>query len=188
MFRLSLLLPLLLMLGACQTSGPLADFDLNRDFSQYQTWSWADTPVSYTPANDPRLNSDLTTQRIEEAVSAQLDVRGLRPAEQASSADVLVHTSVIMEVHQDNVTTNYGGYWGYWGPYWGGPGFSQTRTVEYPVMTLQIDLLDAKDGRLVWRGSDTARVDERLSPIERSREMHERAARVLSSYPPNYQG
>lgn len=186
MFRLMMLLPLLLVLGACQSSGPRADFDLTRDFGQYQTWYWADPAVTYAPAHDPRLASDLTTQRVEEAVSAQLDVRGLRPAADAATADLHVRASVVMETRRDNVTTHYGGGWGYWGPYWGGPGYSQTRTVDYQVMTLQIDLLDTRDGRLVWRGSDSDTVNERLSPIERSRQMHERVARILTNYPPNY--
>lgn len=186
MFRLLILLSLSLVLGACQTSGPRADFDLNRDFGQYQTWYWADPAVSYAPGDDPRLSSDLTSQRIEEAVAAQLDIRGLRPAADATAADLHVQSSVVMETRRDNVTTHFGGGWGYGGPYWGGPGYSQTRTVDYQVMTLQIDLLDAKDGRLVWRGSDSEVVNERLSPMDRSREMHERAARILANYPPNY--
>lgn len=186
MFRSLILLPLLLVLVACQTSGPRADFDLNRDFGQYQTWEWAEPAVTYAPANDPRLSSDLTTQRIEEAVAAQLDVRGLRPALEAGSADLKVRSSMVVETRRDNITTHYGGGWGYWGPYWGGPGYSQTRTVDYQVMTLQIDLLDAADGRLVWRGSDSEVINDRLSPIDRSRAMHERAARILSNYPPNY--
>lgn len=186
MFRLMMLLPLLLILGACQSSGPRADFDLGRDFGQYQTWYWAEPAVSYAPAHDPRLGSDLTTRRIEEAVAAQLDVRGLRPAADAASADLQVRASMVVETRRDNVTTHYGGGWGYWGPYWSGPGYSQTRTVDYQVMTLQIDLMDSSDGRLVWRGSDSDRVNERLSPIERSRQMHETAARILSNYPPNY--
>lgn len=181
----SMILLSMLLLGACQATGPRADFDLSRDFSQYQTWTWADPPVTYTPANDPRLTSDLTTQRVLEAVSAQLDVRGLRPAQETATADLQVRTSVVIEQRRDNVTTHYGGGWGYWGPYWGGPGYSQTRTVDYQVMTLQIDLLDASDGRLVWRGSDSQAVQDRSTPLERSREMHERAAQILSTYPPN---
>lgn len=186
MFRSLMLFSLLLVLAACQTSGPRADFDLNRDFSQYQTWEWAEPAVTYAPANDPRLTSDLTTERIVEAVAAQLDVRGLRPVADGSAADLQARTSVVVETRRDNVTTHYGGGWGYWSPYWGGPGYSQTRTVDYQVMTLQIDLLDAAENRLVWRGSDSEVINERLSPIERSREMHERVARILTNYPPNY--
>lgn len=181
----SMILLSMLLLGACQATGPRADFDLSRDFSQYQTWTWADPPISYAPANDPRLASDLTSQRVREAVSGQLDIRGLRPAQEPAMADLQVRASVVIEHRRDNVTTHYGGGWGYWGPYWGGPGYSQTRTVDYQVMTLQIDMLDASDGRLVWRGSDSQTVQDRLTPLERSREMHERAAQILSTYPPN---
>ena len=186
MFRLMMMLSLFWMLSACQSSGPRAAFEMNRHFGQYHNWYWADPAVSYAPANDPRLDSDLTSQRIEEAVSAQLDVRGLRPATDAASADLQVRTSVVVETRRDNVTTHYGGGWGYRGPYWSGPGYSQTRSVDYQVMTLQIDLLDARDGRLVWRGSDSGTVNDRLSPLERSRQMHERVARILTHYPPNY--
>ena len=185
MFRLSMLLSVVLFLGACQTTGPRADFDLNRDFGQYQTWAWATPSVTYAP-DDPRLVSDLTTQRVEEAVAAQLDVRGLRPATDPAAADLQVRASVVVEMRRDNITTHLGGAWGYWGPYWGGPGYTQTRTVDYQVMTVQLDLMDRRDGRLVWRGSDSQRVDDRMSPIERSREMHERMARILGNYPPNY--
>lgn len=185
MLRSIMMLLSLLMLGACQATGPRADYDLSRDFSQYQTWSWADPPVTYAPANDPRLASDLTSQRVLEAVAGQLDVRGLRPAQQADAADLKVRASLVRETRRDNITTHYGGGWGYWGPYWGGPGYSQTRTVDYQVMTLQIDMLDASDGRLVWRGSDSQTVDARQTPLERTQEMHERAAQVLSTFPPN---
>lgn len=185
MLRSLMLLSAALLLSACQTSAPLADYDMSRDFSQYSTWSWAEPAVNYAPAGDPRLTSDLTTQRVQDAVSAQLDVRGLRPAADAAHADLRVSTSVVMETRHDQVTTQYGGFWGYGGPYWGGgPSYSQTRSIDHQVLTLQIDLLDAKDGRLVWRGNAEEVVRDR-SPAERSQEMHELAARVLANYPPN---
>ncbi len=185
MLRSLMLLSVAVMLTACQTNAPLADFDVSRDFSQYRTWSWADPAVTYAPPGDPRLPSDLTTQRVQDAVSAQLDVRGLRPAEDPSSADLRVSSSVVMETRRDQVTTQYGGFWGYGGPYWGGgPSYTQTRSVDYQVLTLQIDLLDGKDGRLVWRGSDSEIVRDR-SPAERTQEMHKLAAGVLANFPPN---
>lgn len=141
-----------LLLAACQAAPIQRDYDINRDFTQYRNWNWAEPDVSYTPANDPRIQSDLTTQRIREAVSGQLDVRGLRPAQPGQEADLDVKVYVISEMRKDNVTTSYGGsfgsYWGGWGGGWGGgPGYAETRTVDYQVFTLQIDLLD--DGQLV---------------------------------------
>lgn len=185
MLRSLMLLSVAVLLTACQTNAPLADFDVSRDFSQYHTWTWADPAVEYAPAGDPRLPSDLTTQRVKEAVSAQLDVRGLRPASNNTEADLQVRTSVVMETRRDQVTTQFGGFWGYGGPYWGGgPGYTQTRSVDYQVLTLQIDMLDGQDGRLIWRGNAGEKVRDR-SPIERTQEMHQLAARVLANFPPN---
>src|SRR5690606_13716262 len=132
MFRLAMLISLVLALGACQVSVPRTDYDLNRDFGQYQTWSWSEPAVTYAPASDPRLASDLTSRRVKEAVSAQLDVRGLRSATEPATADLRVQATLITENHRDDVTTGEGGEWGEWGPEWGRAGYSHTRPVEYP--------------------------------------------------------
>lgn len=177
-----------LLLAACQTAPIQRDFDTSRDFTQYSTWSWAEPDVNYLPENDPRIRSDLTSQRIREAVSGQLDVRGLRPAQPGQGADLDVKVYVISELRKDNVTTSYGGsfgtYWGGWGGGWGGgPGYAETRSVDYQVFTLQIDLLD--DGQLVWRGSDEQQMrNTALSPAERSQQIQEMVSKILGGFPP----
>jgi hypothetical protein len=67
----------------------------------------------------------------------------------------------------------------------GGPAYVETRTVDYQIGTLQIDLFDGKDGKLVWRGSaeQTLRSSQ-ASPTERSAALRETVAKVLSQYPP----
>ena len=173
-----------ILLAACQTNQVPRDFDTNRDFTAYLDWAWAEPAVSYTPANDPRIQSDLTTQRIREAVSGQLDARGLRPAATVEEADLKVRVHMVIEEEQDNVTTHYGGGFGYgWGMWGGGPIMAQTRSVSYQVATLQIDLLDASDGQLVWRGS-TSEVLRDRTPAERSQNTHQMVQTVLSEYPP----
>ena len=54
------------------------DFDPTRDFSAYRAWSWKEPALQYRP-DDPRIQSDLTEQRIRDAIAEQLDQRGLRP-------------------------------------------------------------------------------------------------------------
>lgn len=177
-----------LLLAACQAAPIQRDFDTNRDFTQYRDWSWAEEAVSYTPASDPRIQSDLTTQRIRDAVSGQLDVRGLRPVQPGQEPDLQVKVYVISEMREDNVTTSYGGsfgtYWGGWGGGWGGgPGYAETRSVDYQVLTLQIDLLD--DGQLVWRGSDEQQLRSTpLTPAERSQQIQEMVSKILGGFPP----
>lgn len=184
--RYVVLLAVSLLLGACQSAPAQRDFDSNRDYGQYRNWSWAEPDVRYTPQDDPRIQSDLTTQRVREAVSGQLDARGLRPAQQSAEADLLVRVDVISELRKDNVTTTFGGsFGGYWGGWGGGPGFAETRSVDYQVLTLQIDLLDRADGQLVWRGSDEQQMRTTpQSPAERSQLIQSMVSRILGGFPP----
>lgn len=173
-----------LLLSACSSIGLERDYDPSRDFGAYRSWSWMQPKLSYQP-NDARLKSDITEQRISQAVAQQLEQRGLRQAT-GGAGDLKVQSVLIVDERQDQVTTQYGGGWGgYWGGYWGGPAISETRNVNYKVATLQIDLYDGKDGKLVWRGSGE-QIMRSLppSPAEREAAIHETVAKVLSQYPP----
>lgn len=185
--RVSLLfIPLLLLVSACQTQQLQRDFDPNRDFAAYRSWSWQEPGVQYKP-DDPRLNSDLTGQRIRTAVSEQLEQRGLRPAAANAPSDLKVLVWLIVDNRQQQVSTQVGGGWGdpWGGGFWGGPSYVETRTLDYQVGTLQIDLLDGKDGKLVWRGSAEQVLRSRQpSPSEREASIRSTVIKVLSQYPP----
>lgn len=185
--RGALLASFMLLIAACQTAPVERDYDTSRDFTQYRTWTWAEPAITYTPEEDPRVRSDLTSQRIRDAVLEQLDVRGLRPARDDTPADLRVQVNVINEVEEDQVTTSFGGSIGYWGWGWGGgPAYTQSRSVDYQMLTLQIDLRDADDGRLVWRGSDQEQLwDASKPPTERARQIREMVTRILTGYPPS---
>lgn len=79
MFRPLALLALAALLSACAANQVNHDFDASRDFAAYRSWSFKEPALQYRP-DDPRIKSDLTEQRIRQAVSDQLDQRGLRPA------------------------------------------------------------------------------------------------------------
>ena len=185
MFRPLMMLSLLLLLAACQSNQVQRDFDPQRDFSAYRTWSWKEPALQYRP-DDPRIKSDLTEQRIRSAVSEQLDQRGLRQAGGGTQADVLIQAWFIVEDRSQQYTTSSLGAWGGpWHGYWGGPMITDTRTIDYQVGTLQIDFYDAGDGKLVWRGSaEQVLRDNPGSPQERSNMFRETVAQVLSQYPP----
>ena len=184
MFRQLMMFVLIAVLAGCQSTQLQRDFDPDRDFSAYRTWSWNEPALQYRP-DDPRIKSDLTEQRIRQAVTEQLDQRGLRPAAAGSKGDVWVQTYLIVEDRQQQVTTNYGGAWGNpWNGYWGGPMYNETRNISYKVATIQVDLLDGKDGKLVWRGSDEQMLSSRPNPADRSNAIRETVARILANYPP----
>jgi len=182
----SLLLAALLLLAACQSAQVNRDYDPNRDFAAYRSWSWQEPALQYRP-DDPRLKSDLTEQRLREAVTEQLDQRGLRHAPAGAAADLRVQAWLIVDERQQQVSTSYGGVWGgYWNGYWGGPGYMETRTLNYQVGTLQLDLFDGKDGKLVWRGSaEQVLRSDPANPAERAAALRASVLKVLSQYPPH---
>lgn len=182
-FRQTILAGCALLLVACQNAPVERDYDTSRDFTQYRTWSWVEPAVNFTPQNDPRVSSDLTSQRIRQAVSETLEARGLRLAEEA---DLEVQVAVISEVQEDQVTTTFGGSIGYWGWGWGGgPAYTQSRSVDYQMLTLQVDLRDAKDGQLVWRGSDQQELwSTAQPPAEREQQIRAMVNQILAAYPP----
>ena len=60
------------------------------------------------------------------------------------------------------------------------------RTVDYQVATLQIDLLDGRDGKLVWRGSaEQVLRASAQSPAQREAAIRDTVAQVLAHYPPH---
>ncbi|UVJ44591.1 DUF4136 domain-containing protein [Pseudomonas sp. LS1212] len=185
MFRSLALLSLAILLSACETRRVSQDFDASRDFAAYRSWTWKEPALQYRP-DDPRIKSDLTEQRIRQAVSDQLDQRGLRPAQASSKGDLNVQTYLIVENRQQQITTHYGGGWGgYYGNYWGGPMYNETRSIDYKVATIQVDMLDARDGKLVWRGSAEQIMNNYPpGPNERNTAIQKTVAKVLSNYPP----
>ncbi|MRT64086.1 DUF4136 domain-containing protein, partial [Pseudomonas sp. CAH-1] len=73
----------------------------------------------------------------------------------------------------------------YWGGYWGGPMYNETRSVDYKVATIQIDLFDGRDGKLVWRGSAEQIMNNYPpGPEERNSAIQNTVAKVLGNYPP----
>lgn len=75
MFRRLALLAMAVLLSACAAHQVNHDFDASRDFAAYRSWSWKEPALQYRP-DDPRIKSDLTEQRIRQAVADQLDQRG----------------------------------------------------------------------------------------------------------------
>lgn len=184
MLRHLALLAFAVLLSACATNQVNYDFDTNRDFAAYRSWSWKEPALQYRP-DDPRIKSDLTEQRIRQAIADQLDQRGLRPAPTGTRGDVQVQAYLIVEDRQEQVTTHYGGNTGGpWNGYWGGPIYNETRNINYKVATVQVDLLDGKDGKLVWRGSDEQLLSSSPNPSDRSAAMRKTVERLLSTYPP----
>lgn len=181
MYRALCLLFSLFALTACQSNAPLLDFDPTRDFSRYQTWQWQEPSVLFSP-DDPRVRNDLTAQRLIQAVEQQLLLQGLPQSEDRDQSDLLIQASISIDTRQEVLRSMHFDHWGH--PLYG-PVFSDVRTLEYPVRTLQLDIFDARDGRLIWRAAlESAPEAARLSPEQRSAAMQRQVALLLQRFPP----
>lgn len=185
MFRRLFLLAALLGLVACQSIRVDSDYDPHLDFAALQTWNWQEPAVQYRP-NDPRLMSGLTEQRLIQAVTQQLEQRGLRQAAPGAPADFGVQAFLVVDTRQQQIATYYGGdlMSDRAGRLWASPGFTEVRTLDYQVGTLQLDFLD-RHGKLIWRGSAEQIVPRNPgSPQERAAAIHDTVAKILTQYPP----
>jgi len=162
------------------------DYDADADFSSYKTYSWHESD-SNVKVDDP-----LAHERLIRAIESQLSANGLQKV--SSDPDVIVtyHTD---EEEQVSVNTTYmGGGWGM-GAGWGragmrggmgGMGTSTTTVNKYNVGTLVVDLWDAKEHRLVWRGIASKTLSK--DPQKNAKKIDQAAQKLFEKYPPTSGG
>ena len=134
-----------LLAGKSSAQQVKTDYDRSANFAQYKTYSWAQV----------KTKDALDVDRIKAAVNATLAAKGWTQVD--SGGDVSI---VAMEITQNQQTLNtfYDGFGGGFG--WrrfGGGGFGEatTTTETYKVGTLVVDLFDAKNKQLIWRGTSS---------------------------------
>jgi Domain of unknown function (DUF4136) len=171
------LMPILLSaLAACSPFQVSSDYDPKANFAAYRTYSWL--PRIEQPDSDPRLQSSLLHSRIRDAVDAQLTSKGLRQ-DPTANPDLLVAYHVALQGKLEISTVPSYPY----GPsVWGAT--QKTYTRQYDEGTLIVDLIDASNRQLVWRGSAQAEVKPDTSPQERQKRINEAVQQILERYPP----
>jgi hypothetical protein len=123
-----------------------ADYDRSYDFSKLKTYAFAE---QVRGPNDPLTVNPINERRVRAALDSELVARGYTPAE-GGKPDFLVayHAATRNRVGVQQ--------WGY------GPGRWGSRRVdvnEYTQGTLVVDVVDAADRQLVWRGSATGAIE-----------------------------
>ncbi len=146
------------------------DWDRNANFSEFHTCAWEPSP---NPAKG------LWNQRIVDAVNRELQAKGLTLVD--SNPDLWVVYSKSIHDQKQVVGTGYGfgpsWNWGYWGP-------SAVRYNTYVTKqgTLVVEIADAKDHQLLWRGSVTDTLSDNnnknISKLDKA------VAKLFRDYPP----
>jgi hypothetical protein len=138
-------------------------------FASYRTYTWL---------KQPNVGDPLLKQRIMDDISAQLQAKGLQPAQGGADLAVAAHMATKTE---KTLNTFYDGFGGGWR--WGGGFGSATTTVNtYQEGTLVVDLFDAKTKQAVWRGTATQGVSS--NPQTQAKNIDKAAQKIFGKFPP----
>ncbi len=180
MRRLTLATAVVLAQGAlvgCSTVQVSTDYDQTAHFSAYSTFD-------VQPASE--IRDQLVHQRIVSAVEAELTEKGLRREANSDGLLVVLHGRMSTKTELDTTTYGYGwGRWGYWHRRgYGSTGVARTTVREVPVGTLVVDLVDAREKKLVWQGIASDTLDPDASPKEKDRRVREAINKMFAGFPP----
>lgn len=192
-------------LAGCSSNVSIdTDYSESADFSKFQSYRW------YQPEGDDdykknHADSDILDERIRSIAEDQLTLKGMQLKAQGE-VDFYINYSLtsVQEVDVNTYQTysgysrNYhwygGGYgYGYRGGYHrGGVTMSmtgipttETEITEYKKGTLLIDIIDASDDALVWRGAANGRMSEKKKSMEeREKTAREIIGNLMDNFPP----
>jgi len=160
------------LLASCVSITVGSDFDPGTDFTKYTTFAWE--TVEQTTTGDPRLDDNpFFNSRVRSAVERQLSLRGLDPAPE-ESADLMLHYHMFVEhrerINVDAIDRELDEARGY--SIYNRNVDVEVYVNEYDEGTLMIDLADAADKHIMWRGwaklvvtdviDDRERLDSRI--------------------------
>ena len=171
-----------LALCACASGWTVhTDHDPAADFSTYGRFSWLPRPVEMT--GEPRVDNPLLHIRVRFAVEQELASKGYEKILEGTP-DFYIGYHLSLTTKLDALAAD--AYYGYGtGGRWRRMGIPETRYFEYEEGTLILDIVDAKLGKLVWRGSGQRRIgDPSTTPEESERRVREAVAEVLKYFLP----
>lgn len=171
-----------LLLAACATGPRISsEADPSADFSRYRSFAF------YSPlAIESQGYSTPTSNRIRQAARAQMEARGYVYDER--EPDLWVNLNAYLQERTDVTTipeVDYDYYYSYRArsymavPYWR----DRTSVRRYTEGTLNVDLVDARQNRMVWTGVAVGRASRSSSPTERATQIDGAMADIFASYP-----
>lgn len=174
-----------LLIQGCATGADVrVDFDPKADFQKLRAYAWA--PMTAEEQQEKTRNS-LTHERIQSAIDAHLATRGYAKVAEAQADFLVTHTVTVESRTQVNDTRMSVGYGRYGARGGVGVGYGipiDTTVYQYRVGTLVIDVIDAREKRLVWRGAGERTLSEDQAPEKRTEVINATVNEVLGRFPP----
>jgi hypothetical protein len=197
-YKFFTLVGICLFMVACSNTKPdykvkvRTDFRSTSNFSHYKTFAW------YNKITGNKAVYQIMHDRITETIIQQLQENGFQKV--TTPPDFYVNYSVTSEDGVDIESYNtYSGYidgftynrygYGYVGS---GVAVGNVRLEEhtnfstkvYKRGTLIIDIIDAKSGKMMWRGLGSKRIPENPDAAAIDKLVSEVVGKILSNFPP----
>jgi Domain of unknown function (DUF4136) len=161
------LLTVLVVSASALAQDVKTDYDHHANFSQYHTYYWEKVKTT-----DPLWQS-----RVQDAVDHALQAKGWQRVD--NGGDVAV-TAVGSTHNEREYQTFYDGLGGW---RWGGFGETTTQVENYPVGSLVLDLYDAHNKRLIWRGVSSDTLSNNTEKNEKK--LDKAVDKMLDHFPPH---
>ncbi|NKF49655.1 DUF4136 domain-containing protein [Shewanella sp. WXL01] len=162
----------LLLLAGCKST-PQSDYDTNYDFNQLKSYSH----LVLEEATDT-----ISAERIKQAIDTQLQAQGFKLKQ--GDSDFLVSYRFITQEKPKSSGMSIGLGTGTSGRH-GSIGIGTSIPVGEEMVTeqsIQIDVVDSKTNRLIWRGSDKFDFDK--GGEAKLESTNATVANILSVFPP----
>lgn len=167
--------------SGCASDNIRSDYDPSADFSRYETFNF------FPEAGPEQTNyHSFFSRYMIAAITREMQARGYTLSE---DPDILINFNANLREKTDVRTSPapmYGGYYGYRGGFydpWMGYGYAQeTHVSQYTEGTFNIDLVDAREKKLVWEAVAVGRVTEKaLQELEER--VNAGVAKAFAKYP-----
>lgn len=178
MFPGLILLVLFIGLSGCSSLSVNYDYDNNTDWTKFKTYGWIKSSRNNSNPASPIPDTALLEQRIHNSMAFEMKQRGIT---ESDNPDLLVVYHLGTE-EKIQVTD-----WGYrYSDYYWGSGGRQIDVHQFTEGSVVIDLVDATEEKLVWRGTGTGVVDgSQRTPEEMQDRVNNVINKVMASFPPN---
>ena len=181
-YRFAMVLFAMLALTGCATAVNV-DFDKTTNFTQLRTYLI--DPVPDVGTRDTRWNSPLVNQRIIRVAGYMLDSKGFVQKSENPDFRVVYRIDTAQEQRQSQSGFTIGvGSFGRHSSV--GTAFNvptcDVQTIDRGVLT--IDIVSARTGALVWRGSSSRRIFNGSTPEAKDTLVFEIVTEILEKFPP----
>ena len=173
-----------LLISGCASKPTIeTDYDYTVDFGQFRTYGFFN-PLGIESPNYSSIYGSIFRQ----AIGKEMESRGYK---QSDNPDLLINVSGRLQEKTKVTTTSdpymAGGYYGYRrGAYgaWGGYGYGTTTHVSnYTEGTVNVDIVDRAQKRMVWEGVAIGRINEKTTNEKRRANIQAGIQEMFAAYP-----